>query len=71
MLLFDDVPDGLLDFFLTHFPDLMKGIELLKIAEIENVMNRLEELVQKLDVIAAVIFMLIDVKGESGSKQQQ
>ena len=37
--------------------------------ETEDVMKELDELVHKLDVIAAVIFTLIDVKGESESKQ--
>ena len=31
----------------------------------------LEKLIQKLDVVATVIFILIDVKGESKTKKQQ
>ena len=54
--------------FLTHTPDFMKQMEWLKKAETEDVMNRLDELVQKLDVIAAVIFTFIDVKGVQGPK---
>ena len=49
----------------------MKEMKWLKKAETEDVMKALDELAQKLDVIAAVILTLIDVKGDSGSKQQQ
>ena len=49
--------------FLTHFPDFMKEMERLK--EAEDLMKGLDELAQKLDVVVAVIFTLIDVKSES------
>ena len=49
----------------------MKESEWLKMAKTEDVVKGLYELAQKLDVIAAVIFILIDVKGDSGSMQQQ
>ena len=44
---------------------------MVKKAETEDLVKWLYELAQKVDVIAAVIFTLIDVKGESGSEQQQ
>ena len=40
-------------------------------AETEDVMKGLDKLVHKLDVKAAVSFMLIDVKDKSASKQWQ
>ena len=58
-------------FFLTHFSDFMKEMEWLEKAETEDVVKGLDEWAQKLDMIAAFIFILIDVKGKSGSKQQQ
>ena len=42
-----------------------------KMAETEDLVKGLDEVTQKLDVVTAVIFTLIDVEGESGSKQQQ
>ena len=42
-----------------------------KKAEIEDLVKDLDKFIQKLDVVAAVIFTLIDVKGELESKQQQ
>ena len=53
-----------------NYPDEVQ-LEQLGKAEAEDVMNELDKLVQKLSMIVAVIFELIDVKGESGSKQQQ
>ena len=44
---------------------------MVKKAEIDNLMTGLHELAQKLDALAAVLFILIDVKGESGTRQQQ
>ena len=44
----------------------MKDMEWLKEAETEDLVKVLE-LFQKLDVIAAIIFTLFDVKDESGS----
>ena len=46
-------------------------MERLKKTEIEYIVNGLDEFVQKLDGIAAIIFTFIHVKGESGSEQQQ
>ena len=60
----DDVPDGASGIFFTHFPDFME-MEWLKNAEIKDVVKGLDKLTQKLDVIAGVIFTLIDVKGKS------
>ena len=37
----------------------------------EDLVKGFDELTHKLDVVAAVIFTLIDDKGESESKQQQ
>ena len=43
----------------------------LKKADTKDLVKGLDEFAQKLDVVAAIIFTLIDVKGESESKQQQ
>ena len=64
----DDVPMGFSGIFLTHFSDFMKDMDWLKKAETEGLVKGLNELAQKLDVIASVIFTLMDVKGESESK---
>ena len=71
--LVDDVPNGVSGIFLAHFPDFMEEIKWFKKTETEDLMKGLDEFTQKLNVVAAVIFTLIDVKvkGESGSKQQQ
>ena len=45
---------------LTHFSDF-KQMEWLKKTEAEDVVKELDELVNKLDMIATVIFTLIDV----------
>ena len=37
----------------------------------EDLLKGLDEFAQVIDVVAAVIFTLIDVQGESESKQQQ
>ena len=50
--------------------NFMKEMVWFKKAKIEILVKGLEEFIQKLDVIAAVIFTLIDVKGESERKQQ-
>ena len=42
-----------------------------KKAETEDIVKGLDKFAQKLDVVAAVIFTCIDVKGQSQSKQQQ
>ena len=65
----NDVPNGVSGIFLAHFPDLMKGMVWFKKAETEDVVKGLDEFAQRLDVVAAVIFTLIDIKGESLSKQ--
>ena len=49
----------------------MKEIVCLKKAITEDLLKGLDEFAQKLDMVAAVIFTLIDVTGESESKQQQ
>ena len=70
-VLVDDVPNGGSGIFLAHFPDFMKEMVWLKKAEIENLLQGLDEFAQELDMVAAVIFTLIDVQGETESKQQQ
>ena len=67
----DDVSDGVSENFLTHFLDFFKKMEWLKKVETKDIVKELDELAQKLDVIAAVVFIFIDVKSESGTKQQQ
>ena len=57
--------------FLTNFLDFMKDIEWFKMAKTEDLVKRLDEVAQKIIVVATVVFTLIDVKGESGSKTQQ
>ena len=52
----------------SRFPD---GDGIVKEAKTYDVVKRLDELDQKLDVTATVIFTLIDIKGESRLKQQQ
>ena len=64
----DNVPDGVCGICFTHFPDFMKKMEQFKKAETEGIMKGLDDLVQKLHMIAAFIFTFINVKGESGSK---
>ena len=44
---------------------------MIKQADTEGLGKGLDELPQKLDVVVAVIFTLIDVKGGSVSKQKQ
>ena len=68
---FDYVPNGVPGIFVAHFPDLIKEMGWFKKAKTEDVVKGLDEFYQKLDVAAAIIFTLIDVKGESESKQQQ
>ena len=46
-------------------------MEWLKKAETDDLVKGLDDLSQKFYVIAAAILTLIDVKGESGSKQHQ
>ena len=48
----------------------MKKVVWLQKAKTEDLVKGLDELSQNCDVVAAVIFTLIDVKHESGSKQQ-
>ena len=64
-VLVDDDPNGVSGIFLAHLPDFMKEMVWFKKAETEDLMKGLDEFVQKLGVIAAVIFTFIDVKGES------
>ena len=54
----DDIHDGVSRIFLTYFLEVMKEIEWLKTLK--------QKMALKLDVIAAITFTLIDVKGESG-----
>ena len=65
----EDVPNGVSGSFLAHLPDFMKEIIWFKKAETENLVKGLDEFVQKIEVVADVIFTLIDVKGKSESKQ--
>ena len=67
----DDVPNGVSGIFLAHLPDFLKEMVWFKRAETEDLVKGLGEFIQKLDVVSAVIFTLVDVKGESKSKQQQ
>ena len=69
--LVDDVPNGVSGNFLAHFPDLMKEMVWFEKVETEEGLKALDECAKKLDVVAAAIFTLIDVKGESESQQQQ
>ena len=64
-----DVPNGFSGIFLAHLPDFMKEMVWFEKTETKDLVKGLDEFVQKLDVVAAVIFTLIDVKGESESKQ--
>ena len=48
-----------------------EGDGMVKKPEKEDLVKGLNKFSQKLDVVAAVIFTLIDVKGESKSTQQQ
>ena len=57
--------------FFAHFPDFMKEMVWFKKAETEDLLKGLDEFSQKLDVVNAVIFTVINVKCESESKQQQ
>ena len=63
--LIDDVPNGVSGIVLAHFPDFMKVMVWFKTAKTEDLVKGFEEFSQKLDVVNAVIFSLIDVKGES------
>ena len=67
----EDVPNDVSGIFLAHLPGFMKEMVSFKKAKTEVLVKGLYEFVQKLDVVAAVIFTLIDVKGESKVKQQQ
>ena len=69
--LVDDVSNVISRIFVAHFPDFMKKIIWSEKAKIENLVKGLNEFPQKLDVVSAVIFTLIDVKSESESRQQQ
>ena len=57
--------------FSHPFSRLHEGDGMGKITKTKDLVKRLDELAQKLDFIAAVIFTLIDVKDVSRSKQQQ
>ena len=59
----DDVPNGVSGIFLAHFPDFMKAMVWFKKAKIEDLVKGLDEFTQKLNVVAPVIFTLIDVEG--------
>ena len=61
----NDVPNGVPGFFLSHLPDLMNEMVWFKKAHTEVLVKGLDEFVQKHDVVAAVIFTLIDVKRAS------
>ena len=67
----DYVPNGVYGIFLTHLPNFMKKMVWFEKTETKDLVKGLDEFTQKLDVIAAVIFTLIDVISEFASKQQQ
>ena len=67
----DDVPNGGSVIFLAHLPHFMKEMIWFQKSETVDPVKSLDEFIQKLDVVASVIFTLIDVKGESESKQKQ
>ena len=46
----------------------MKEMVCFKKVDTEDLVEGLDEFIQKLDVVAAVIFAFIDVKGKSKSK---
>ena len=62
----NDVPNSVSEIYLAHFPDFMKEMEWFKKVKTEDLVKGLDEFTQKLDVLAAVILTLIDVKSESG-----
>ena len=66
----DDFSNSVFGIFFAHHPDFMKEMEWLKKDDTEDLVKGLGEFTQKLDVVAAIIITLIDVKGESESKQQ-
>ena len=53
--------------FLARIPDFLKDIIWFKTAKIEDVVKELDEYSQKPDVIAAIFFTFIDVKGQSNN----
>ena len=59
---FDNVPIGFSSIFLAHFSDFMKEMKRLKETELRDVVNMLDESVQKLDMIALEIFILFMIK---------
>ena len=67
----DDVPHGVSGIFLAHLPDFMKEMIWFKKSKTEDPVKSFNGFIQKLDAVAAVIFTLIDFKGELESKQEQ
>ena len=65
------LPMVFLEIFVVHIPDFIKEIVWFKKAETEDLVKGLDKFIQKFDVVAAVIFTLIDVNGELDSNQQQ
>ena len=66
----EDGPSGISGIFLAHLPDFTKVMIWFKKGKTENLVEGIEKFIKELDVVAAVIFSLIDVKGESETKQQ-
>ena len=64
----EDVPNGVSGVFLAHLLDFMKDMVWFKKAEMEDLVKALDKFIQKFDVVAAVIFTLFDVEGESRQK---
>ena len=56
----EDVPNGASGIFLANLSDFMKEMVWFKKTETKDLVKGLDELVQKLDVVASVIFPLID-----------
>ena len=66
----EDVSNDVSGIFLVHLPDFMKEMVWFKKAKTEDIVKGLDKSVQKIDVITAVIFTVIEIKGESKMKQQ-
>ena len=70
-VLVDDAPNGVSGNFYSPFSRFHEGDGIVWKTETEDLLKGLDGFAQKLDVVAAVIFTFIYVKGESESKQQQ
>ena len=54
-----DVSNGVFGIFLAHFPGFIEKMVWSKKSEMKDLVKSLGEFTQKLDVVAAVIFALI------------